>query len=149
MTYFYYPQNTCTWRERIVKSNYKLLIAGLAGLLAGAAGKSAMQGQPVKTPPVYVISEAETITDATAVKNYGLKVQETLAPFNGHYHFVVAGGKAESLDGDAPPKGIVVIAFDSSEQAHAWYSSPAYAAIKPIRLAAVKGRMFLVGGVAQ
>jgi len=43
----------------------------------------------------------------------------------------------------------VVIAFDSSEQAHSWYSSPAYEAIKPIRQAAVKGRMFLVEGVAQ
>ena len=132
-----------------MKSNFKLLIAILAGLLVGAAGKSAMHSQQVKTLPVYVISEAETITDANAIRNYGAKVQETLAPFNGHYHFVVAGGKVESLDGDAPPKGIVVIAFDSSEQAQAWYASPAYEAIKPIRLAAVKGRMFIVGGVAQ
>jgi uncharacterized protein (DUF1330 family) len=132
-----------------VKSNYKFLMAIIAGLLVGAAGKSAMHGEQVKMPPVYVISEAETIADATAVKNYGTKVQETLVPFKGHYHFVVAGGLVESLDGDAPPKGIVVIAFDSSEQALAWYSSPAYAAIKPIRLAAVKGRMFMVSGFAQ
>jgi uncharacterized protein (DUF1330 family) len=41
----------------------------------------------------------------------------------------------------------VVIPFGTSEQAHAWYDSPAYAAIKPIRLAAVKGRMFIVEGV--
>ena len=132
-----------------MKSNYKLLIAMVAGLLVGAAGKSAMHSQQVKTPPVYVISEAETITDANAIRNYGAKVQETLAPFNGHYHFVIAGGKVESLDGDAPPKGIVVIAFDSSERAQAWYASPAYEAIRPIRLAAVEGRMFIVGGVAQ
>ena len=132
-----------------MKSNYKLLIAMVAGLLVGAAGKSAMHSQQVKMLPVYVISEAETITDANAIRNYGAKVQETLAPFNGHYHFVVAGGKVESLDGDTPPKGIVVIAFDSSERAQAWYASPAYEAIRPIRLAAVKGRMFIVGGVAQ
>ena len=67
-----------------MKSNYKLLIALVAGLLVGAAGKSAMHGQQAKTSPVYVISEAEKITDAAAVKNYGAKVQETLAPFNGH-----------------------------------------------------------------
>jgi uncharacterized protein (DUF1330 family) len=93
--------------------------------LVGAAGNRAIHGQQAKTPPVYLISEADAITDPTAVKNYGAKVGETLAPFNGHYHFVVAGGKAEGLDGDAAPKGIVVIAFDSSEQAHSWYSSPA------------------------
>jgi uncharacterized protein (DUF1330 family) len=131
-----------------VKSNYKLLIGVVAGVLL-AAGGNAIHGQQVKTPPVYLISEADAITDPTAIKEYGAKVGETLAPFNGHYHFVVAGGKTESLDGGAPPLGIVVIAFDSSEQAHAWYNSPAYASIRPIRLAAVKGRMFIIEGVAQ
>jgi uncharacterized protein (DUF1330 family) len=132
-----------------VKSNYKLLVAGLAGLTLGAVGSRAIHGQEVKMSPVYVISEADAITDSAAIKEYGAKVHETLTPFNGHYHFVVRGGKTESLDGDAPPKGIVVIEFDSSEQAHAWYNSPAYEAIKPIRQAATKGRMFIVEGVAQ
>jgi uncharacterized protein (DUF1330 family) len=131
-----------------VKSNYKLFIGAVVGVLVGAAGINAIHGQQVKTLPVYVISEADAITDPTGIKEYGAKVLETLAPFNGHYHFVVRGGKTESLDGDAPPKGIVVITFDSSEQAHAWYNSPTYAAIRPIRLAAVKGRMFIVEGVA-
>ena len=132
-----------------MKSNYKLLIGVLAGVLAGAVGNGAMHGQQAKTPPVYVISEADAITDPAALKEYGAKVHETLVPFDGHYHFVVRGGNAESLDGDAPPKGIVVIAFDNAEQARAWYNSPAYAAIRPIRLGAVKGRMFMVEGVAE
>ncbi len=132
-----------------MKSNSKLLVGALAGLLIGAAGNRAIHGQQVKTPPVYLISEADAITDPTAIKEYGAKVGDTLAPFNGHYHFVVRGGKTESLDGDAPPKGIVVIEFDSAEQAHAWYDSPAYAAIRPIRQAATKGRMFIVQGAAQ
>jgi uncharacterized protein (DUF1330 family) len=127
---------------------YKLLVGVVAGTLAGAAGNHAIHGQGVKALPVYLISEADVITDPTGVKEYGGKVLETPAPFNGHYHFVVRGGKAESLDGGAPPKGIVVFAFDSSEQAHAWYDSPAYAAIRPIRQAATKGRTFLVEGVA-
>jgi len=131
-----------------VKSNYKLLVGVVAGTLAGAAGSHAIHGQEVKAPPVYLISEADVITDPTGVKEYGAKVLETLAPFNGHYHFVVRGGKTESLDGGAPPKGIVIFAFDSAEQAHAWYDSPAYAAIRPIRQAATKGRTFIVEGVA-
>ena len=133
-----------------MKSNYKVLIGVVAGVLAGTAGNNAIHGQQVKTSPVYVISEANEITDVTSLKEkYAAKVHETLAPFNGHYHFVVRGGKTESLDGDAPPKGIVVIQFDSSEQAHAWYDSPAYGAIGPVRIASVKGRMFIVEGVAQ
>ena len=66
-----------------MKSNFKLIVAVLAGILVGAAGKSAIHGQQVKTPPVYIISEADAIKDATAIKSYGAKVQETLAPFNG------------------------------------------------------------------
>ena len=131
-----------------MKSNYKLVFGVVAGVFVGAAGSNAIHGQEVKTPPVYLISEADEITDPTGIKEYGAKVMETLAPFNGHYHFVVRGGKTESLDGGAPPKGIVVFAFDSSEQAHAWYDSPAYAAIRPIRQAATKGRTFIVQGVA-
>ncbi len=131
-----------------MKSSYKFAIALLAGLLAGAAADRAIHGQQVKPTPVYVISEADAITDSAAISNYGAKVPETLAPFRGHDRFVVAGGKTETLDGDPPPQGIVVIAFDSSEQAHAWYNSPAYAAIRPIRQASVKGRMFIVEAVA-
>jgi uncharacterized protein (DUF1330 family) len=135
-------------RELNVKSNYKLFIGAVVAVLAGAVGNNVIHGQQVKTPPVYLISEADAITDPIGIKEYGAKVLETLKPFNGHYHFVVLGGKTESLDGDAPPKGIVVITFDSSEQAHAWYNSPAYVAIRPVRLASVKGRMFIAEGVA-
>jgi uncharacterized protein (DUF1330 family) len=124
-----------------MKSNYKLLVGVVAGVLVGAAGNNATHSQQVKTQPVYLISEADAVTDPIAITEYGAKVSETLAPFNGH--FVVRGGKTESLEGAPPPKGIVVIAFDSSEKAHAWYDSPAYAAIRPIRQAASKGRMFI------
>ena len=81
-----------------MKSNYKLFIGLVAGLLVGAAGNGVMHGQEVKTAPVYVISEVDTITDPIAIGKYGAKASETLAPFDGH--FVVRGGKIESLDGD-------------------------------------------------
>ena len=97
-----------------MKSKYKLLVGVVAGTLAGAAGSHAIHGQGVKAPPVYLISEADVITDPTGVKEYGAKVLETLAPFNGHYHFVVRGGKTESLDGDAP-KGARALARDRGE----------------------------------
>lgn len=132
-----------------MRSSYKISIALLTGLVAGAGVDRAIHGQNVKPNPVYVISEADTITDSAAIKDYGSKVHATFVPFAGHYHFVVADGKTESLDGGAPPQGIVVIAFDSFDEAHAWYNSPGYAAIKPIRQAVVRGRMFIVEGIAQ
>jgi uncharacterized protein (DUF1330 family) len=130
-----------------MKTNHKFALAVLVSLSLGAAGGRAIHAQQTKTPPVYLISEADTITDLTTLKEYGAKVGDTLAPFNGHYHFVVRGGKAQSFEGEAP-QGIVVIAFDSAEQAHAWYDSPAYQAIKPIRQSSTKGRMFIVAGIA-
>ena len=67
--------------------------------------------------------------DLTGLQKYGEKVGGTLAPFNGHYHFLVGGGaKIQALDGE-PPKGIVVLAFDSAEKARQWYDSPAYEAV--------------------
>jgi len=130
-----------------MKVNSKLVLAVLVSLSAGGVGGMIIHAQQIKTPPAYLISEADVITDLSAAKKYGEKVGETLAPFKGHYHFVVGGGKAQSLEGEAP-QGIVVIAFDSVAQAKAWYDSSAYQAIAPIRQSAVKGRMFVVEGVA-
>src|SRR4029077_4890258 len=73
------------------------------------------------------------ILDIPTVQKYGQGVPETLAAFN--HHFIVRGGRPQSLDGGEAPKGVVVIAFDSVEKAREWYESPAYQAIKPLRQA--------------
>jgi uncharacterized protein (DUF1330 family) len=127
-----------------MKTNHKLALAVLSGIAMGVAGVTAIHAQQIKTPPGYVIAEVD-VTDAAAMKKYGEKVADTMAPFN--HHFVVRGGKPEALEGDQP-KSIVMIAFDSVEQAHAWYDSPAYQEIKPIRQSAAKSRIFIVEGVA-
>ena len=65
------------------------------------------------------------------MQKYVDKISETLAPFN--HHYVVLGHKIQTLEGEPPKGGIVIIAFDSSEKARESYDSPAYDAIKPIR----------------
>ena len=119
------------------------LIAGLSiGIAAGFAGARVLQENP-KAGPGYVIAEVE-VTDPAGIQEYASKVPATLAPFN--HHYVIRGGKVESLEGE-PPKGVMVmIAFDSVEKAHEWYDSPAYAAIRPIRQNASKSRLFIVEG---
>ena len=131
-----------------MKTNYKLTLAVLVGASIGAAGATAMHARQATPPPAYIISEVDSL-DPAGIMKYGQQVPATLAPFDGHYHFLVRGGGApQALDGEPPPKGIVVIAFDSAAKAHEWYDSPAYQAIKPLRLAASKGRMFIIEGVA-
>jgi uncharacterized protein (DUF1330 family) len=128
-----------------MKTNRKLALAVLAGILIGVTGARAIQAQQVNTPPAYVVAEVE-VTDLAAMQKYVAKVPETLAPFN--HHYVVLSNKIQSLEGEPPKGGIVVIAFDSVEKAREWYDSPAYAAIKPIRQSAAKTRMFIVEGLA-
>ena len=128
-----------------MRTNHKLVLAMLAGVAIGVACATAIHAQQVKAPPAYVIGEVE-VTDPATMQKYGAKVPETLAPFN--HHFLVRGVKAPlALEGEAP-KSLVVIAFDSVEQARRWYDSPAYEAIKPIRQSAAKSRLYIAEGVA-
>jgi uncharacterized protein (DUF1330 family) len=129
----------------LMKTNLKLIFAVLVGVSIGMIGGVAIRGQQVKTPPGYLIAEAE-VTDPSRLQNYREKIEETLAPFN--HHFVVRSSKFQPLEGDAPQGRFVVIAFDSAEKAREWYDSPAYAAIRPIRQSATKSRVFIVEGLA-
>ena len=128
-----------------MNTNRKLALTVLAGISIGAMSVMAIHAQEAKTAPAYLIAETE-VTDRVAFQKYAEKVPETLAPFKGSFHYVVRGGKTQALEGQ-PPKGIVVISFDSTEKALAWYNSPAYEAIKPIRQGASVSRMFLAEGL--
>lgn len=128
-----------------MKTNQKLALAVLAGVSIGVAATELNHAQQVKTPPGYVIAEVD-VTDPTTMRKYGEKVPETMAPFN--HHFLVSSSKIQTLEGEAPKGGIVVIAFDSAEKAREWYDSPAYAAIRPIRQSAAKSRLLIVEGIA-
>lgn len=83
-----------------MKANLNLVLAALVGVSIGAVCARGIHAHQVKVAPGYFIAEVEVADHAMAQK-YGEKVPETLAPFHGQYHFVVGGGKAQSLDGEA------------------------------------------------
>ena len=121
----------------------KIVFAMLAGMAIGVGGAAVIHAQQAKVAAGYIIAEVD-VKDVPTFQKYAAKVPETLAPFQGHD--IVRGGKTESLEGEAP-KRIVVIAFDSVDKARAWYNSPAYDAIKSLRINSTKSRLFLVEGV--
>ena len=121
-----------------MKTNRKLALAVLVGISIGVAGAEAIHAQQGETPPGYVIAEVD-VTDPATMQKYGEKVPETLAPFN--HHYLVRSSKIQTLEGEPPKGGIVLIAFDSAEKAREWYDSP-------IRQSAAKSRIFIVEGVA-
>jgi uncharacterized protein (DUF1330 family) len=131
-------------KENQMKPNHKLVLGILSGIGLGVAGATTIHAQQAKVAPGYVVAEVEVSDTATFAK-YAAAVPGTLAPFNAKY--LVRGGKMEAVEGDPPKQRFVVIAFDSVEKARAWEDSPAYEAIKPIRHASAKSRVFIVEGV--
>jgi len=92
----------------------------------------------------YIIVDVE-ITDQQRYAEYVASVPATLAPFGGR--FIVRGGRAVNLEGAWQPKRIVVLEFDSSERARAWWDSEEYRAPKALRQSASVTSMILVEGV--
>ena len=118
----------------------------IGGVLVGSLATTVIHAQATKTPPAYIMVEF-TIKDQEGWKEYGQKAPETITKHGGR--FVVRGGKVEKLAGQEPSGPVVVLAFDSAEQAKKWLSSPEYTAIGPVRDRAADVRAFLVEGVAQ
>ena len=84
------------------------------------------------------------IHNAEKMQEYVSKALETLAPY--HPEIVVLDAHSQVVEGNAPWPGTVVIKFDSRDAAMAWYNSPAYQEVLPLRLAATEGFGVLVDG---
>ena len=92
----------------------------------------------------YFIAKSE-VTDPEKFARYREMVPSTLAPFGGR--FIVRGGKVEALEGDWTPPRLVILQFDSAEQAKKWWASEEYAEAKALRQACSNGKLSLVEGV--
>lgn len=93
--------------------------------------------------PAYVIVEVD-VHDPVQYEDYKSQTPATLAKYGGR--FIVRGGRAETLEGDRQPGRLVVLQFDSAEQAHKWWSSPEYAPAKALRQRIAATRMIVVEG---
>lgn len=95
--------------------------------------------------PAYMIAEIE-VTDPDAYKAYASRAPDVIARHGGR--FVVRGGAVELLEGGPPPARLVVIEFPDAATARAFYGSPDYREIQPLRQRASHGRLVLVEGYA-
>jgi len=96
--------------------------------------------------PAYLIAHLD-VTDPSAFESYRSAVPAVIAKFGGRY--LVRGGAVEVLEGEWPVPRLVILAFDSLDQARRFYKSPEYQEILPLRLAAAKGNVVLVEGMAD
>jgi uncharacterized protein (DUF1330 family) len=127
-----------------MKRNYAVALAVLAGIVLGSLGTQVLKAQ--KSPPGYYMAEVFEVSNPDQFKTYAAGVPATIEKYGGHY--LVRGGKTESLEGE-PPNRIVVIAFKSTADAKKWYTSPEYSAIRPVRQGSAKSRGFIVEGAGE
>lgn len=78
------------------------------------------------------------------VLSYIERIQATMKPYGGR--FLVHGAEVEVVEG-AWPGAVVIIGFPGVEEARAWYASPAYREILPLRTRHLGGDVIIVPGV--
>lgn len=94
--------------------------------------------------PAYVIVDVR-INEPEEYAEYRRLTPPSIAAYGGR--FVVRGGALETLEGEWSPERIVVLEFDSVEQAKKWWNSPEYAPAKAIRHRTADTKMIVVEGV--
>lgn len=92
----------------------------------------------------YAVGHLTSVDVGPQIIEYLRRIDATLAPFGGR--FVIHGGPVDVLEGTWAGD-LIVIAFPDRRSAEAWYASPAYRDILPLRLAHSAGTVFLIDGV--
>jgi uncharacterized protein (DUF1330 family) len=87
------------------------------------------------------------VNDPEVYAGYRKAVSSNLAAAAGTY--LVRGGKVEVLEGNWHPDRMVVVRFDSADEARRWWNSPGYAELKAMRQRSAKTNMILVEGVSN
>lgn len=94
--------------------------------------------------PAYLIIEAR-ISDPRGFAAYARATPAVVARYGGHY--LVMGGSQESLEGEHAPARTVISCWPDRAAALAFWHSPEYAALKPLRAGTGVFRVLLADGV--
>jgi uncharacterized protein (DUF1330 family) len=116
-------------------------VAMLAGVVIGATAVSGLHAQG-KTPGAYAILDVSEIVDVDTMKQIVAKAAPAVKAGGGQY--LARTEKITALSGGTPPKRVVILAFDSTDQAKAWYSSPAQQEVNAMAEKALKQRWYIV-----
>jgi len=92
----------------------------------------------------YVIVEIE-VTDPVRYEDYKKIAPAIVESFGGKY--LARGGRTEALEGDWSPSRLVILQFDSVEQAKKWVNSPEYSEARKMRLSTTNSKMVVIEGV--
>ena len=127
-----------------MKTYYTVALAMLAGIGVGAVAVQGLHAQA--KPPAYLLAEVQ-VTDPDTWKQYLAALPGTMAPYKTR---TLARANPVAVDSSAPPAGsLVIIAFNNMEDVKAFWNSPEYQAIIPLREKSAKTRAYAVEGIPQ
>ena len=92
----------------------------------------------------YVIVDINVI-DPVRYEDYKLLAAPTVEFYGGKY--IARGGRTETLEGDWSPTRLVILQFDSVEQARKWHDSVEYAPARALRNETATSDMVVIQGV--
>jgi uncharacterized protein (DUF1330 family) len=92
----------------------------------------------------YLVANID-VGDPAAFEEYRKRVPATIAAHGGRY--LCRGGAVEVLEGEFNAKRIVVLEFPNVAAVRAWYASPEYQALLPLRERAAKTMLMMVEGL--
>ncbi|WP_432348159.1 DUF1330 domain-containing protein [Shinella yambaruensis] len=93
----------------------------------------------------YALAHLRNVAFGAEIIAYLEAIDTTMAPFGGR--FVLHGdGNKRVLEGSFSGD-VVMLSFPSRSAAEAWYASPAYQAILPLRTRNADGDVLLIDGV--
>jgi len=95
--------------------------------------------------PAYAVGHLHDVNVGPEIVAYLRRIDDTLAPFHGR--FIIHGGPVTAVEG-AWSGDLIVIAFPDMASARAWYDSPAYREILPLRTRNARGDVFFIDGVS-
>ncbi|WP_436777073.1 DUF1330 domain-containing protein [Yinghuangia sp. YIM S09857] len=92
----------------------------------------------------YVIANLQNAAPHADIAEYIERLPGTMEPFGGRYlvHFAEHAVKEGSWPGH-----LVMLGFPGIAEARAWYDSPAYREIAPLRTRHINGDLIMVEGV--
>jgi uncharacterized protein (DUF1330 family) len=93
--------------------------------------------------PVYLIIDI-AVVDQGLYEEYVAQVPAVVEQYGGRY--LVRGGDVVALAGDWHPERIVVLEFESSDQAQEYLTSPENLALAPLREKSITSRTVIVQG---
>jgi uncharacterized protein (DUF1330 family) len=99
--------------------------------------------------PAYIIVYRETpISDPESIAEYSRRNRDASAEFQAQFGMkpLAIYGNSEAPEG-ANPDGIVLLEFPDMAAAKAWYESPAYQDVIPLRTKAAEWRIVIVEGL--